>query len=308
MALPFQLEAVWDNEDFYVHKGVLDAQATLPGVELGDGMIYYAGVQKVKHRILSSLVAEQPVLGETGRGLRCVWNEGRFTEIVNEGTKPINLFRVGLTYDPELERAFSHDIAAATVHLVHGKWPHAFETSVGADLKAIGLLAKPFATGAQPSSKDVLRAKLAKEDLEFKLQWFAGASGKLGTPGSSGWGTRTSGKSGTRFYSLYSIAGPGGGWSAPSAPLDPIVNVTVNTKDSNGGDVRGCKVFANAYAHGDDENEAVTFSRMSTPTTEPLPVGRYKMWAARGNLKGPLDAIGVGRGNQRDQTVDLIAP
>jgi hypothetical protein len=157
-----------------------------------------------------------------------------------------------------------------------------------------------------------LRAKLAKEDLEFKLQWLAGVSGKLGTPASSGWGTPASGKSETRFYSLYSIADLGdrgpGGWSAPSAPLDPIVNVTVNTKDSNGADVRGCKVFANAYAHGDDENEAVTFSRMSTPTTEPLPVGRYKMWAARGNLKGPLDAIGVGRANQRDQTVDLIAP
>ncbi len=300
MAVPFRLAAVWDNEDFYVHKGVLDAQVTLPGTELGDGLIYYAGVQKVTHRIASSMISEQPVLGETRRGLRYLWNDGRFTEIVNEGTEPISLCRVGLTYDPKLNLAPSYDITAATAHLLHGEWPAAFKASIKSDLETIGLLAKPFATGAYPSGKDILRAKLAKEDLEFKLQWLAGASRKLVTPASSGWGIASSGKSKTAFYSIF---GPGGGGpegsSGTAAPFDPIVRVTVNTKDSNGSDVRGCRVFANA---------AVTFSRMSTPTTEPLPVGRYKMWAARGNLRGSFDAIGVGRANQREQTVDLIAP
>jgi hypothetical protein len=41
----------------------------------------------------------------------------------------------------------------------------------GQDLEAIGLLAKAIASNKKPSREETLRAKRAKEDLEFKLTW-----------------------------------------------------------------------------------------------------------------------------------------
>ena len=83
--------------------------------------------------------------------------------------------------------------------------------------------------------------------------------------------------------------------------------VSVATKLENGTTVPNCEVFANGIANGNDESNALRFSQLSTPTTESLAVGRYNMWAVKGNLKGPIDVISVGNlsGVQR---VDLFAP
>jgi hypothetical protein len=306
MSISFQLQPVWSNQDFFVHKGVLDAQCALPGAELGDGLIYYAGLQRVTHRLARNMSEEQTVLGQTARGRRVLWNGGEFTEIVNPGDKPIDLCRVGIAYNPKIKFSPSYDLTLATAHLLHGDWPAAFKASVHFDLKTIGLLGKALATGAEPAVRDIQRAKLAKEDLEFKLQWLAVASTRSKAPSAR----RSDPElliSKSLYYSIF-----GARHAAPSSsvadPIDPMVSVTVNTKGEGEIEVRGWRVYANAYAHGDDEGEAVTFSVLSTPTTERLPVGRYNMWATKGKNKSPLTPIGVGRANQRAQTVDLAVP
>jgi hypothetical protein len=312
MAPKFRLEKVWNDRDFYVHKGVLEPQGTLPGEELGNGMVYYSGTHKVKHQVPGSIIIERPVLRETGRGVRCLWNEGQLTEIVNAGKNPTHLFRVGLNVNPKLEGLLPQHVAVVTGQMLRRKWPPAFEASLNRDLDTIGLLAQRYATGSTPSARDLARAKLAKEDLEFKVKWFATGSSKAGRSATNGWGAPASSKSETQFYSVYNVTGPGGGGpgTSPSTPalLHAIVQVTVNTKDSVGAKASGYRVFANTYFSKDDVGEAQPFSELSTPTSEPLAVGRYWLWAEKETLKSQPIAIPIGTGNRRAQTVDLVVP
>ncbi|MGB9103596.1 MAG: hypothetical protein WCC59_02455 [Terriglobales bacterium] len=312
MAGQFHLKAVWNHKDFSVQRARLSAKGTLPGPELGDGVIYYSGLPTVKQNAFVDTCVKQAVLGETGRSLMYLFNPTDLSEIVNPSKKPIDLFKVELNYDPKLKRVLSKDsFAAATTFLLHGDWPEAFKSSVRTDLQAIGTLAKSFTASATPSPGDILRAERAKEDLEFKLQWFGAASRKLGPAYQSFWslggagGGRGSGGSGG--------AGRGGGRLRPRPkghPLDPFVKVTVNTKGGADGktDVPACEVWANEFGYGDDLRKALRFARLSTPTTERLHVGKYTMWAQKGKAKGTILAIGIGKAFEREQTVDLLAP
>jgi len=295
MTEKFQLTPVWDDENFLVQKGVLEARAKLPGVELGHGLIYYPGVQTVRHRLLPDVVRGQPILEETRRNFRYLWNPGHISEIVNEGRKPIDLVCVKLNYDPKLTGALSEDsAAAATAHLLHGRWPQAFKSALRTDLEAIGRLATPFVNDLIPSAEDILRATRAKEDLEFKLAWFAAASIELGMTSYSFWSP------GVRIL---------GGSSRGSPSFDPSVTVTVNTKSADGTrDVPGWRVWANAYASTDPKG-ARPFERLSTPTTGRLDVGKYNMWAEKGELKGEILPVSVGNISapfESEQTVDLL--
>jgi hypothetical protein len=84
------------------------------------------------------------------------------------------------------------------------------------------------------------------------------------------------------------------------------LKVTVNTKDATGTrDVSGYEVWTNAWAAPDDMTFAERFSELSTPTTSFLVVGRYAMWAKKGNQVGTPAPIAIGI---PDQTVDLLTP
>jgi len=43
-----------------------------------------------------------------------------------------------------------------------------------------------------------------------------------------------------------------------------------------------------------DRYHTYTFDNESSPTTQPIAPGRYKMWASRGNKSGPTKAVMVG--------------
>jgi hypothetical protein len=303
MAGTFKLKPIWNDKDFSIHTGVLGPQAAIAGPTLGDGIIFYSGAPKVSHRSASDMIAAPHVLSEARRSQRCFWNAGHVTEIVNEGTKPTNLFRVSLNFTPRLS-GVSSKISATAAQLLSGQWPSAFQSSIETDLNAIGSLAKPFAAGSKPSNKDIVRARLAKEDLEFKLEWLAGASSKPQAELASGWGAPASDKSPIQFYSILSRIG---GKSSEPPPPDPFVEVTVNTKAQDGAEVGNCRVFANLIS-AVDENDAVPFAELSTPTTDVLSVGRYAMWAVRGRSRGQSDTFSVGKGNKRKLTLDLVAP
>ena len=107
------LSSVWEDDEFNAHQGVLDAHSTVAGEELGYGVIYYSGPQKVTHRIAARVASEHVVLGETGRWTRCLWNEGEITEIVNEADESIELLRIGLDFQAMRSQS---TLAASAAH------------------------------------------------------------------------------------------------------------------------------------------------------------------------------------------------
>lgn len=294
MAGSFERKPIWKHSGFTVQKGVLKPKEKLPGTELGYGVFYYPGPHKVRHQVGTK---NRIVLGKTDANMRCLWNPGNYTEIVNESAEPADFFRINVRYKPSVEGYLSDDdISAATAYLAHKGWPEGFKSSVKRDLNSIGLLAEPFVFGKEPSSENLLRAQRAKEDLEFKLAWFKAASQKRKFP----------------TYYLVDVSWPSFLRPRPSKdktpPVDGTINVTVNTKNSDGKDAPGYHVYSNVNLDGKDPETAELFDQISTPTSADLSVGVYWLWAEKGGVSGNAikKTIGdVNRPLKRTQTVDL---
>jgi hypothetical protein len=313
MAGPAQLESVWKHKDFYIQKTSLKSEATLAAKDLGHGVIYSpsAGVARLT---FPKAVMPPITLDQTKQGLMYLRNPADITGIRNESKGSVELFQVELKYGSRLKRSFLDDddkIAVATMHLLKGNWPELFKASVRTDLNAIGSLARSLATHSEPLPADILRASRAKQDLEFKLSWFGAASRRARRPGVSGQlnavrgGAPSSGGAG---------GGSGGGrgrWfgGGGEPDFDPMVDVTVNTKDAQGTTPRqGYVIWYNSFGNEDDLSSAEQFSEVSTPTTESIPVGKYTMWAEKEAQRSNKRIINVGRPYKTSQVVDLLVP
>jgi hypothetical protein len=320
MAESFRFKPLWNDEDFIVQKGVLQANATVPGAELGDGVIYYPKSQHGTQQLTGVGDTEQFNLGESYRSYLCIGNSGRNVAIANGSTRSANVFRVELHYDASLLGEFSQSetpAATATAHLLSGEWSDAFKSSVKVDLRAIGMLAEPFGSHTLRSvlpatlllrRKDILRAKRAKEDLEHKLAWLNAATREyrssfnllLGTGGESR-------EFGASSYNIL-LGASGIGRGSTTLPPDGSIEVKVNTKSPKGGFVSDYEVWTNAYGNEGDEREAESFPKLSTPTTKYLSVGKYSMWSKKDGAVRGSRVVTIGSLDnplKRDEEVDL---
>ena len=311
MAGRFNLESVWHDENFSVRKGILPAETTLAGVELGDGLIYYADPGTVTHRILDDVTGTPAVLGETGYQMRCLWNSGSLMQIMNPSEQPAQFIQIKLNYKPMVTAPpLSEEAAAlAMACLLHGGWSPIFKASVAADFDAIGGLAqRVVGTSFTLHARDLPRAARAKEDLDFKIAWFAAAIRERSTAAhhdEARHGDHT--QFFMRRFSSHFFGFKEEERAEP--PIDGSVKVIVNTKDPDGRtNVPGYEVWATSAAYEDDLRRAQRFPQLSTPTTKQLSVGNYVMWTKR-RVPGPLSPVLVGsldRPSEREQIVDLF--
>ena len=303
MSESFNLESVWANDHFTIKKGVLPPKIEYSGLDLGQGVVYYAGAERVMHRIAAS-AGDEIFIDETELNKRCLWSAGHLTEIVNCSAKPENLFLVKLHYNPLLAGSLSNeeDVASAVAYLLHGPWPEAFKSSVQIDLRVIGELGAAKLRLPFGRNRAILRATRAKEDLEFKIAWVAAAARER---------ARRGGMSpyGFRFFDFINFPGR---TDDAEPPYDGMVQVTVNTKDSEGTRaVPGYVVWTTPNGGAHDPSLADRFDELSTPTKKFLPVGGYAMWAQKGSSKSDPVRIAVGSLEKpllAEQTVDLVVP
>jgi hypothetical protein len=318
MAKPFDLSAVWEHDDFRVQKTNLSPDAVLPAESLGQGVIYTPRIRSIR-QTFAGAPTRRTILDRPGQGLMYLWNPTDVAGIVNVGKRPVDLFHVEVTYGEELTASLfesKETIAEATLYLLNRKWPESFKSSVRADLNAIGALALPFATSSIPSMEDIARANRAKEDLEIKLSWLGKAARVRGFSFEGLLSAGIRGVQGAAFGGGGGLGagggGRGGGGGGPEGgdnPFDPTVEVTANTKDSDGKNaIDGCTVFYNTYALGKSESKADEFPCLSTPTKCKISVGKYWMWARKKSAVGEKRPIIVGKPFSPSMTVDLQLP
>lgn len=302
MAEEINLSQVWDDKTFRVHKGKLRGLATLKGRALGNGLIYCVGQENIRHLIAGELVEDSLVLSSVEESLKCVWNPGAPSEFRNVGKKAADLLRVNLKFRSNALKALPKaTLAAASSLMMNGEWSDQFKKSVEVDLQAIGNLVLALNRNVEPTDEQVLCAKAAQADLEFKLRWIVKSFRKLRQP----------------LHLLHTFAWYGdkepdtrllvGNRAEP--PYDGSVRVTVNTKDQDGTkDVAGCEVWWNFSGYGNTEKYAERFGQFSTPTSQILPVGEHNMWTKKTGIRGERSKVGVGLAGETEQTVDLLAP
>lgn len=321
------LRPLWSNNTFRVYKGKLKGKALLDGALLGHGLIYYAGQANITHSISGASRGKSVTFPKR---TNCIWNPGSFTQVRNVGSHAVRLLRVAPKYRRELIKNLPQDaLAAATALLVSGNWPKSFKKSIAVDLQAMGTLALALSRDVTPSPEQIMRARAAQEDFEFKLEWMVRQSSKWldepvellqnidlhGPEGRGVWPpTWRLGKKPAEFLRTPDRNISGGGSGQPTTgrqaepPYDPSVQVTVNTKDQSAKDVGGCEVFWNLYGYGNDYSHSSRFGELSTPTVEVMVVGIYTMWTKRQGLLGERTKIDVGLKGQTSQRVDLFAP
>jgi hypothetical protein len=304
---PIQFSSIWNEKNFDVGKAVLGGNSTVPAAQVGAGVIYVPGLGKVHHRIQGSVIPDGPILHITDPGSRLMWNGGIYTELFNEDPDPADLFRIHLKFAPEIQNLLP-DIPLAATHLLHGDWPDEFKASVQADIECIGVLGEQLNAGTTPAAEDLERAEWAREDLEFKLKWYAGSGKSESTFLNYG------GPLAIRMPALLDHAGiriPGVTIGLPAvhpAVSTAVINVTVETKDPGGVPSPGWRVFANAFAYGKTLcGKTKAFGKLSTPTSEVLSVGRYWMWAQKGTLAAPSLAFSIG-GSGGSYSIDVDVP
>lgn len=293
------LKTVWNKKNLVVKKGALNGKSIVKGEALGAGLFFYSGAKEIRQRFAGE---SRTPLGKAGANLRCLWNSGLHTDIINQSARPAIFYQVQLKSGPSQAQ-----VALAASRLLYGRWPRKFRSSVLADLEAIGELARAAASSKKPSAEQAQRAQRAKEDLEFKLAWFnaitrqrkrfrsAGDQYLLVAPAGTGGGDWGGGGGGG--------GGFGGGW-------DPTVNVTVKTLDSDGvTEIKGYWVYARGTGYREDDMEnTVRFQKSSSPTRQRLYVGHYFMWMEKSGTRGKpwrIDVGSIDRPSDPDQDVDL---
>ena len=97
-------------------------------------------------------------------------------------------------------------------------------------------------------------------------------------------------------------------WFKQDQPPDPVVEVTVNTKDKDGKASAGCEVWYVTAFYNGVADRAVKFDQLSTPTAQRLMVGAYVMWTERDARRGESRPVRVGENRVRQMLVDLPSP
>ncbi|MDA2937385.1 hypothetical protein MYX75_03870 [Acidobacteria bacterium AH-259-A15] len=85
------------------------------------------------------------------------------------------------------------------------------------------------------------------------------------------------------------------------------VNVKVHTLDDQGQGVHNCKVWYVPYLKDDDQHK-IKFDRLSTPTTDFIPPGKWKIWSERGGKEGVKTPFLCGDDGRDNREIDIPAP
>ena len=155
--------------------------------------------------------------------------------------------------------------------LFNTDWPRAFTEFVGGDLQSIAVLVDRSEQGIPPSEREQVQAHAGFEDLAFKSKWI-------------------------------SSSGHGG------FLLSPFVNVTARTVDQSGAVVQRCTVWYVPLAWEDDKQHWKRFDQFSSPTSQSIPVGQFKMWASRNGRNGAKTIVNPGDDLKPIKNIDLDAP
>jgi hypothetical protein len=149
--------------------------------------------------------------------------------------------------------------------------PRPFKESVGDDISLIAALVESGNEGSSPSQLQQDRARAGLEDMLFKSRWI-----------SSG--------------------------EQVNASSNPLVGVTARTLDHAGTVVQHCDVWYVPIAWEDDKQHWKRFDRFSSPTTQSIVVGQYKMWASHNGKDGNKVPVNPGDDEQPTKNVDLDVP
>jgi hypothetical protein len=262
-----EYQPVWQDESFRVRRATVEPLAKIRIDQFLEGTICYPN----EHDVLHTIKNQKIIVGPAKIGAIC-WVPGHGGVIENLRDTPLEALLV------EIRK--SQASAVINPQLFTSEWPDAFQKAVNDDALAIGLLGTIAATGRVPSEADIVRAALAKEDLEWKSLW----------------------------HQNFVRAQKARGFVVTPAVLSsaPYVKVTVHTKDQNGKDIAGLEVWYVARAWEGVADYEERFDRLSTPTTQEMVVGHYALWTHHNGQKGSSLTVRVGENLEKKRTIDLV--
>ena len=279
------LQSLWDDENFNVQTGVIPGRVTFSGADLGPGIIYYPDHVSLDHHLAGTIETVRSRRSPLA-GLNFLWNTGSETEIFNPHEESSPFVRVALKPSPQLAAEIPPEfLGLASAALLQEDWAEPFKDSVRDDLDLIRAFIEPLSPGQAPDPESLERATLAKQDLDLKLLWSAGEYSRRGAF-TLGYGTKR---------------------LASATPANGLINVTAHTVDAAKNPVQACEVRYVTVINSSNPGLYKTFSRFSTPTSESLSVGNYKMWAEKNGQMGPQRNVAVASVSTT-QFVDLWAP
>jgi hypothetical protein len=85
------------------------------------------------------------------------------------------------------------------------------------------------------------------------------------------------------------------------------VEVKVNTVDDNGNEIQKCFVWYAPYLRDDDQHKT-KFDRLSTPTVDLLPPGKWNIWTEKDGKHGPKSPFSCGDDGRDKREIDILAP
>jgi len=85
------------------------------------------------------------------------------------------------------------------------------------------------------------------------------------------------------------------------------VEVKANTVDDNGNEIQKCFVWYTPYLKDDDQHKT-KFDKLSTPTTDLVPPGKWNIWTEKDGKQGPKSPFSCGDDGRDKREIDILAP
>jgi len=85
------------------------------------------------------------------------------------------------------------------------------------------------------------------------------------------------------------------------------VEVTVNTIDQYAKEINHCTVWYVPYLKDSDPFK-IRFDQLSTPTTDLVPAGLWKIWTEKNGKMGPKTRFQCGHDGRKKREIDILAP
>jgi len=93
-----------------------------------------------------------------------------------------------------------------------------------------------------------------------------------------------------------------------SSVASPLVAVTARTVGRSGTVVQHCTVWYVPLAWADDKQHWKRFDQFSSPTSQSIPVGQYKIWANHNGQDGAKSQVDPGDDHKTTKNIDLDVP
>lgn len=149
--------------------------------------------------------------------------------------------------------------------------PDSLKESVSDDIQLIADLVGDSEQGKTPKPTVQNRARAGLQDLVFISDWISSSEPGTGSP-------------------------------------SPFVNVTARTLDQSGNVVQHCWVWYAPVAWEDDKRHWKRFGDQSSPTSQAMVVGEYKMWANHNGKDGARVPVSPGDDQKPTKSIDLEVP